>query len=375
MDEARHAVLDDGRVIFRYLDPASAEAFAVVIHCPLPSRCHAAHQDLLAPHRQWPRQFDLLPVEANYQRYCDTRLDLLAAYQCHNLPLAAALRHSHLMSWFFVFDDLMDIDHQLDDTARALLTRIQQRHLAVLDGANPDDGDSPCVRAFADFLQQAASAGGPDGWQLRLKHHLREYIAGAIWESRIGPTTGQNSNTAFYLQVRHLAVGVAPCLDLMASAAGIDLRPIESNFFIQRLERLAINYSIWVNDLAGLNRDLRRRLGNVIFTLQQDHNWSLPEATRQLARMCDGELAAFRQVEDQLPMLLGDDYVRHQSTYDAYTTLLKHWMRGLLDWSARSDRYRRLDVDMALQNDRSIRQATADIAGSPSGRQERLPAH
>jgi hypothetical protein len=189
-------------------------------------------------------------------------------------------------------------------------------------------------------------------------HHLREYVMGAYWESLIGPTTHENSNTAMYLQVRHMAVGVAPCLDLMAIAAGIPGKPIGDNFFIQRLERLAINYSIWVNDLAGLNRDIKRGLGNVIFTLQQDHFLALPEATRMVARMCDGELDAFLRVEEQLPMLLGKDYEKNKKVYEAYVDVLKRWMRGLLDWSARSDRYQRLDVDMALQNDRSIRKAS-----------------
>ena len=113
-------------------------------------------------------------------------------------------------------------------------------------------------------------------------------------------------------------------------------KPLADNFFIQRLERLAINYSIWVNDLAGLGRDMKRGLGNVIFTLQRDHDLSLTEATRMAARMCDTELAAFLEVERQLPMLLGADYDKDKTAYDAYVGVLKRWMRGLLDWSARS---------------------------------------
>jgi len=39
----------------------------------------------------------------------------------------------------------------------------------------------------------------------------------------------------------------------------------------------------------------------------------------------------------------------------SYTDVLKRWMRGLLEWSARSARYHRFDVDMALQNGALIR--------------------
>ena len=360
MNEARYSVFDDGKVIFRYQAPENGEPFEIAIRCPLPSRLHEKHQELREQHRQWARSFNIPPSEAGYGRYCDTRLDLLAAYQYYDLPLAAAVLHSHLMTWFFVFDDVMDIDHGLENEVRPYLDGLRKRHLDVLDGAVPDEDDPRCIRAFFDFLQKVRAYGGPGSleWYERMKHHLREYVMGAYWESLIGPTTHENSNTAMYLQVRHMAVGVAPCLDLMAIAAGIPAEAITDNFFIQRLERLAINYSIWVNDLAGLNRDMRRGLGNVIFTLQQDHSLTLPEATLMVARMCDGELDAFLRVEEQLPMLLGKEYDKNRKSYDAYADVLKRWMRGLLDWSARSDRYQRLDVDMALQNDRSIRKAS-----------------
>jgi hypothetical protein len=235
-----------------------------------------------------------------------------------------------------------------------------KRHLEILDGVHPNAGDPGCIHAFYDYLQKVVVLGGGKvtSWYERMVYHLREYILGAYWESLIGPTTDVNTNTAMYLQIRHMAVGVAPCLDLMAIARKVPLRPLADNFFIQRIERLAINYSIWINDLAGLARDMKRGLGNVIFTLQRDHSLALPEATRLVARMCDAEIDAFLQVERQLPMLLGNDYEKNRRIYEAYTDVLKRWMRGLLDWSARTERYQRLDVDMALQNDTLIRRAS-----------------
>jgi len=360
LNNTRYSVFDDGKVVFRYPDLISDESFEVEIHCPLPSKLHEGHGALMEQHRQWARSFNIPPSEASYERYCDTRLDLLAAYQYYDLSLSAAVLHSHLMTWFFVFDDVMDIDHGLEEEVRPYIAELCRRHLDLLDGAVPDEKDQRCILAFFDLLQKVKqfSGQGFTYWYKRMVHHLREYVMGAYWESLIGPTTNENSNTAMYLQVRHMAVGVAPCLDLMAIAAGIPGQPIVDNYFIQRMERLAINYSIWVNDLAGLNRDVKRGLGNVVFTLQQDHSLTLLEATRMVGRMCDAELVAFLQVEKQLPMLLGQDYDRNKKSYDAYADVLMRWMRGLLDWSARSDRYQRLDVDMALQNDRSIRKAS-----------------
>jgi 5-epi-alpha-selinene synthase len=360
VEETRYSVLDDGRVIFRYKGIQKEAPFEVEIRCPLFSRLHEKNPEILEQHRLWARRFDIPPTEESYRSYCDTRLDLLSSYQCYDLPFEAAVIHSHLMTWFFVFDDIMDIDHGLDEETGSYRSKLCKRHLEILSGAGPEEGDPGCIHAFYDYLQKAGQLSGEKFayWYERMVYHLREYVLGAYWESLIGPTTDANANTAMYLQVRHMAVGVAPCLDLMAIAAGVPGKGTTDNFFIQRLERLTINYSIWVNDLAGLGRDMKRGLGNVILTLQRDHALSMTEATRMVARMCDAELDAFLQVERQLPMLLGNDYEKDKKIYDAYTDVLKRWMRGLVDWSSRSDRYQRLDVDMALQNDASIRRAS-----------------
>jgi len=360
MNKSRYSIFDDGRVVFRYEDIPHIPPFEVEIHCPIRSRKHADQETILAQHRAWARRFDLLSSDESYQRFCDTRFDLLVAYQLYDLPVGSVVIASELMAWFFVFDDVMDIDHGQEPGIRDYRTKLCKRHLEILNGAEPQEDDPRCIRAFSDYLRQVKSLSNEpfSFWYERMKHHLREYVLGACWESHIGPTTGSNTNTPLYLQIRHMSVGVAPCHDLMAIIKQVPPGPFQENFFINRLERLAINYSIWINDLAGLGRDVKRGLGNVIFTLQKDHSLSLEDAARMVGRMCDNELKAFREVEQQLPMLLGDAYEKDRGAYEAYIDVLKRWMRGLVDWSARSARYQRLDVDMALQNDALIRKAS-----------------
>ena len=360
MKDNKHNIYDDGRVVFRYEDISQTSPFEVEILCQLPSRMHTDQKTILEQHRVWALGFDLLSSSESYQRFCDTRFDLLIAYQLYDLPVESVVIASDLMAWFFVFDDVMDIDHGLESGIREYRTTLCKRHLDILDEARAHDGDPRCIRAFSDFLQKVKKLSGERNsfWYERMKHHLREYVLGACWESHIGPTTASNTNTPLYLQIRHMSVGVAPCHDLMAIIMQIPPGPFQVNFFINRLERLAINYSIWINDLAGLGRDIKSGLGNVIFTIEKDHSLSRADAARMVGRMCDEELKAFLKVERQLPMLLGETYDKDREAYEAYVDLLKRWMRGLVDWSARSARYQRLDVDMALQNDALIRQAS-----------------
>ncbi|MEY6432868.1 hypothetical protein ABC977_10655 [Thioalkalicoccus limnaeus] len=352
--------LDGSRVVFRYGCLHDEPPFDAEIGCPLVAGLHRDHEAILEQHRAWARGFGILPNGDTYDRYCDTRFDLISAYQYYDLPVEAAVTAAHLMTWFFVFDDVMDISLSPEQDIRSYRKRLCERHLDLLAGGEASESDPPVIVAFDDFLQQVRQLCEPSlqPWYERMAHHLREYVMGTHWESLIGPTTAANSNTAFYLQVRHMTVGVAPCLDLMAVAKQIPPTPVLADPFVRRMERLAVNYSIWINDLAGLCRDVRQGLGNVVFTLQQDDSLSMADAVRTVARRCNGELDAFLDVERQLPLLLGDEFAGHEAAYLSYADVLKRWMRGLVDWSARSARYQRFDVDMALQNGTSIRQAS-----------------
>lgn len=356
----------DGRVAFHLRDLATGSPFEVEISCPIHSELHARQSGLCELHRAWAKKFELIP---SAERHHATRFDALVGFQYHGWPLEAAAVASHLMTWFFVFDDHMDMEHDLDSAAKRYTLELARRHLEVLDGGMVSKKDPSVVLAFDDFLRQVRALAGMRYrlWYQRMKHHLKEYVYGTLWENTLGPTTPERANTALYMQVRHMTVGVAPCHDLMAIAAAIDPGPVNDDFYIRRLERLAINYSIGINDLAGLNRDQRRGLANVIFTIQKDHAVSLADATRTLARLCDGELEAFFRMERQLPVLLGSTWQRDGQSLLAYADVLRRWMRGLLDWSARSARYQRLDVDMSLQSPATIREATRryESWGSP----------
>ncbi len=358
----------DGRVVFSFEHPQTCVPFGVAINCPIAASLHERQAALRSEHRAWARRFDLFGDSERYERYCATRFDELIGYQYHGWSLELAVVASHLMTWFFVFDDNMDIDHALEPAAKRYTLALAKRHVDLLEGGTVQSGDPSVVLAFADFLAQVRALAGArhSRWYQRMTHHLKEYVYGTIWECTAGPTTAERANTATYMQVRHMAVGVAPCHDLMALAADVDARAVDGSFFVQRLERLAINYSIWINDLAGLSRDLKSGLANVIFTLQKDHSLSLEEGAGFVARMCDGELAAYFQLEAQLPVLL-ESWSSTSRDVLAYADVLRRWMRGLLDWSARSARYQRLEIDMSLQSADTIQNAASKYASSIAG--------
>jgi len=337
----------DGSITFTVHDLATDSEFVVSMHCPLLSGRHPRSDALLEGHRRWAQSFDLFADEDDYARFCATRFDFLVSAQCHRLSLDAALVVSHLMTWFFVYDDAQEREHARQPGGSKTTRRAVQRHLDVLDGDDPRDDDSPTLIAFADFLRRARElgGGGDDPWYRRMVHNLRLYAHGTLGEGILDPASG--ANTALHWQVRQMTVAVQPGCDLAACAQSIRPACVAHDFFVARMEQLTTNYNLWVNDLLGLNRDQRYGLRNTVLIMRNEFGLPLEQVTRMAAHHSDQELRAFMNFERELPRLLGDAWHPEAASLAAYAEVLKNCMRGLVDWTAASDRYQ-ADEDLSL---------------------------
>lgn len=338
----------DGSVTFTVHDLETDEEFVASISCPLYSARHPQSDELLRGHREWARGFDLFASDEYYARFCGARFDHLVSSQCHRLSLDAALVASHLQTWYFVYDDAQEEQHEHHPEGGSEESRIALgRHLDVLDGDMPHDADSRTLLAFADMLRQARKhvGGNRNPWYIRMVDHLRQYLYGTFAEGILDPPAG--TNAALHWQARQTAVGLLPPNDFAAGAHHLNASHVNGNVFVQRMELLTLNHGVWVNDLLGLNRDQRYGLHNTIVILRNDFGLSLKQATRLAAHHCDQELCAYLTYERELPRLLGEAWPTVSATVGAYSEVLKNWARGLVDWSADSDRYH-TGQDMSL---------------------------
>jgi hypothetical protein len=328
----------DGTVTFTVHDFQTGTNFVASFHCPLYSGRHARPAELLDGHRAWARAFDLFADDDDYARFCAARFDDLVSAQRHMLSLEAALVVSHLMTWFFVYDDVQERQDARNLGGSTVTHRAVRRHLEVLDGDSPRARDSPTLFAFADLLRQARQLDASDDeWYRRTVEHLREYLYGTLGEGSLDPPTG--ANTALHWQVRQLTAGVPPGCVLTAGALRIVPSFGTGDVFVRRMEQLNINYNVWINDLLGLNRDQRDGLHNTILILRNEFGLSLEQATRMSAHHSDQELRAFLNIERELPRLLGETWRSEAANIAAYGEVLKGCMRGLVDWTASSHRY------------------------------------
>jgi uncharacterized protein with NAD-binding domain and iron-sulfur cluster len=332
-------IYSDGTVVFEVHDYQTGHDFVAAMHCPLRSGRHPREPELQQEHRRWAREQDLF-AEADYERFCAVRFDVLVSAQCHMLSLEAAVVVSHLMTWVFAFDDAQEDRHALGVAGIEANRRAARRHLDVLDGDRPRTADSRLVFAFVDMLDQVCALGDGRGdpWYARFAEHLRMYFTGSVGEGILAPSV--RLNTALQWQVRWLTIGVLPGIDVAASAQRLPPAFVTRDWWVQRMDRLCVNYNIWVNELLGLDRDQRCGLGNTVLILRDEYRLSLEEATRRAAHHSDQELRALLEIERRLPELVGEAWPAAAAGMSAYGEILKGCMRGLLDWTATSARYR-----------------------------------
>ncbi len=332
----------DGTVVFEVHDYQTGHDFVAAMHCPLRSGRHPREAELQQEHRRWAREQELFAA-ADYARFCAARFDVLVSAQCHMLPLYGAIVVSHFMTWVFAFDDAQEGRHALGSAGTETNRRAARRHLEILDGDHPRADDPRLVFAFVDMLDQVCSLGDGrcDPWYERFADHLRMYLTGTVGEGILAPSV--RLNTALQWQVRWLTIGVLPAIKVAASAQRLPPAFLTRDWWVQRMDRLCVNYNIWVNELLGLDRDQRCGLGNTVLILRDEYRLSLEEATRRTAHHSDQELRALLEIERRLPELVGEAWPSVAADMSAYGDILKGCMRGLVDWTATSARYRGSD--------------------------------
>lgn len=329
----------DGTVVFEVHDYQTGHDFVAAMHCPLRSARHPREAELQQEHRRWAREQELF-AEADYERFCAARFDVLVSAQCHMLSLDAAIVVSHLMTWVFAFDDAQEGRHAMGSAGIEANRRAARRHLDILDGDLPHADDPRLVFAFAEMLDQVCALGDgrSDPWCERFAEHLRMYFAGSVGEGILAASV--RLNTALQWQVRWLTIGVLPGVDVAASAQRLPPAFVMRDWWVQRMDRLCVNYNIWVNELLGLDRDQRCGLTNTVLILRDEYRLSLEQATRRAAHHSDQELRALLEIERRLPHLVGEAWPAEAAGVSAYGEILKSCMRGLVDWTATSARYR-----------------------------------
>ena len=120
----------------------------------------------------------------------------------------------------------------------------------------------------------------------------------------------------------------------------IELPPnLRGTSVVRRLNRLTNNVISWSNDLFSLEKELRQgELLNLVVALRAEYGLTLQAAVTRAAQMHDAEVRAFLELESHLPSF----GAQADALLKRYIAGLRSWMRGNVDWSQMTARYRPL---------------------------------
>ncbi|WP_144122614.1 terpene synthase family protein [Catellatospora sichuanensis] len=320
---------------------------------------------------RWAREMGIVRDDAETAALDAPRYDRLAAYAYPANVGADLDLVVELMMWFFPFDDLFDGPLGRDPAATAAL--IDSMVTAMYAHRAPHLTDPPLIRAFLD-LWQRIRLGTTESWRTRLHSDTEVYLRSYQWEVA-NRVRGRTPNVATYLEIRRHSIGVWPSVEAGERTGHFEIpHTAFRSEQIQAMRRLCSDVVVLVNDALSAGKDRDRNDLNLVPLLQGEEGLTADEAMARIEQMVDQRLREFRRLDDSLDRLHDDLNLAPAARYDLerYADGMRAWMRGNLDWSLETVRYR-------ARPDTSDHGCRVIPAGAPANRplraQPRHPVH
>lgn len=242
--------------------------------------------------------------------------------------------------WLFFLDDQYD-DHPELGRSPLEVRRIMERHFETLATGRLPPSSTPFAR-FTVYLRRRLEALGPAGWMPRFLRNVEAYLFEGSLRTVEHWAEDRVPATADYLTIRMHDSAVFPAIDMIEVAAGLHLpREVLADPAIAEMRRLTVRHTAYVNDLFSYQKEVLRSGTpcNLVHVLMHNESLSFDEAVREIVAMVNRDAQRFVQLERGLPRFeaaVADEV-------DAYLAGMKDWMRGNVEFSLESKRYRAPD--------------------------------
>ena len=309
------------------------------LHCPFPARINGQAEAVSAQSFDWARRFGLLTDPGISARFVAGRYGLLAARTHPDAPLDRLAVIADWYGWLFLFDDIGD-DTGIGTSAVGLRARTG-RFLDILQ--RPQElsppGDGPFEHALRDLVRRMAESGSRR-WMSRFVQSCADYLESLEWEAdnRAGLRT-PDADVYSKMRLHTGAVGTSFVVGELVD--GLDVPPkILQHPAVVALRDSSNTIVCWQNDLLSLSKELEvGEVHNLVVVTRERDGCSLQEAVDTVAADHDAEMRRFVELSAAMPTFGGDE----QRQVDGLVALLQHWVRGNLDWSRETGRYRTAD--------------------------------
>ncbi|MGI9003910.1 MAG: terpene synthase family protein [Pseudonocardia sp.] len=239
--------------------------------------------------------------------------------------------------WFFLLDDQLD-DGRLGKNPERINT-LMTMIFDVLDGPE-DRGHGPAtptiVTSLADLWQRTAVSAS-SAWRRRFIDHMIAGGMAACWEAD-NRVRGVVPDAATYVQKRRHTGAIYVFMDLIEIVEHIDL-PAEiygREPFAGAL-RAACDVVAWTNDLYSLDKEASMgEYHNLVAIIQHERALSRVDAIKSVTRLISERVQDFFREE----LAVHAAWPTNSVEVSGYLAGMRSFMRGNLDWSATTRRYR-----------------------------------
>jgi hypothetical protein len=239
--------------------------------------------------------------------------------------------------WLYFLDDQYD-DHPESHGDLESIRSIMQRGLDLLCGAPLQVRPTPFERYSRAYRGELAAL-MPPGLSERFLKNIKDYLfEGSLlglghWLRR------ETLSVDAYIELRALDSGVYPVIDCVEIAADLRLPPeVRESRELSQMVHAAVRHVALANDVFSFEKETLHNGStvNLVHVLRLRENRSIESAAQRAADIVNGFARSFLSLERRLPRY----EPQLQADVHAYVNGMKTWMRGNVDFSLQSQRFR-----------------------------------
>lgn len=306
----------------------------VVLWCPIPPAIHPDWQAWEDETVSWMERFDLDGEQLDSGRLHRISVGELTARTIDPASDAPGARFSAgTLMWLFAFDDAYcDEGRYSHDPCRTVNLVAEMMRIAET-GRTTSRG--PCARALADLRQQLDLIASPP-LITRWVNTMKAYLGYQIWEASHRSTSEMPTIDEYAVaRIRNGAMELScACLEI---AEGYEAPFNETEGpDVRALTEMACALVGYDNDIASYYKEHSRsdcKL-NLVDVIAHERGQAPDEALPEAVAFRDAVMALYLQLHQAVEPVVSDATRRYMSGLSA-------WIRGNLDWSMNSARYRR----------------------------------
>jgi hypothetical protein len=251
---------------------------------------------------------------------------------------------SEVVLWLFIVDD--QFDPGMPGSEDSYCAELAQKAGAILAGHERADAcQDPLLECASRFRTQISPMMSLRWWN-RFATHLLQFLESVLREATVH-AMGATPNRQTYLARRQFTSGWHVLAALLELEAELDLPPDDVLDSEQHTAccTAAADVACAINDLLSLGKELAAgEKHNLVLVLQREHGCSIAEAAEQTRAWIDARLNDYFAARTAFTSRHADVAV-----VDRYVQGLENLMRGSLDWSLESGRYRQFPPGIEIE--------------------------